>query len=174
MGAGTDRGTAVPDVLVGGLIGVGVDVARGITVGGGGSRSVNGSSAWDSDVGTGCSSIVMCNLGGDSGLTTVGWTAGDFDGDDTNSDVASATCSREDVGVGESTGATAGVRVLSVTSGLRLPRGKDTTKTSSPSSGAASRGGVGARGGGRWAEECTMASELVPESLTRYVEPWPR
>jgi hypothetical protein len=54
MGAGAEGDRTVLDVLVVGLICAGVDVGRGITVGGGGSRNLNGSSAEGSKVAGGC------------------------------------------------------------------------------------------------------------------------
>ena len=54
MGAGAEGDTSVLDVLAMGLISAGLDVGRGMTVGGGGSRNLNASSAGSSEVAGGC------------------------------------------------------------------------------------------------------------------------
>jgi hypothetical protein len=146
-GAGAEGDTAALDVLVVELICAGLVVARVITVGGGGLRSLKGSSAI-SEVTSACSSVITRSTGGDAGLV-VDAARGDIgSGLDTN-DGQSVTCSAGDVGIGEACATTAaGVGVPSVASGFRSPRGKDTVKTSSPSSFPVSRAGVRARGGG--------------------------
>ena len=152
MGASAEGDTAALDVFVVELICAEVGVARGITVGGGGLRNLNGSSA-GSEVASACSSVITRSTGGDAGLV-VDATTGDIGGgpDTTDTSAPLVTCSGDVVGIGEGGAATrAGVGVALVTSGLRSPRGNDTVKTSSPSSFPVSRGGVGARGG----EGCT-------------------
>jgi len=145
MGAGAEGDTAALDVLVVELICAGVGVARGITVGGSGLRNLNGSSA-GSEVMSACSSVITRSTGGDAGLL-VDAATGDIGGGTDTTDASLVTCSGGDVGTGEGGAATAaGVGVSSVASGLRLPRGNDTVKTSSPSSVPVSRAGVRARG----------------------------
>ena len=135
---------AVLDVLTVELICDGVGVAREITVGGGGLRNLNGSSA-SSEVTSAFSSVSM---GGDAGLVVDAATSGDIGGGTDTNDASLVTCSGGDVGIGEGGAAAAApVGVPSVASGLRSPRGNDTVKTSSPSSFPVSRGGVRARGG---------------------------
>lgn len=173
MGAGTEGDTTALDVPAAELICVEVGVARGITVGGGGLRNLNGSSA-GSEVAPGCSSVTTRRTGGDAGLAVDVGIAGDIDGGTETTDASSITRSGGDLGFGEGGAATAvGVGILSVASGLRSPRGKDTVKTSSPSSFPTSRGGIGARGGEDCVEAWTITSARVPESLTRYAGPCP-
>src|SRR6267154_1446371 len=146
MGAGAEGDTVALDVLVMELICAGVGVARGITVGGGGLRNLNGSSAC-LEVTSACSSVIIRSTGGDAGLV-VDAATGDIGGGTDTIDASLITCSGGDVGTGEGGAAiAAGVGVPSVTSGLRSPRGNNTVKTSSPSSFPVSRGGVRARGG---------------------------
>jgi hypothetical protein len=150
MGAGAEGDMAALDVLVVELICVGVGVARGITVGGGGLRNLNGSSA-GSEVMSACPSVITRSTGGDAGLVVD--TTGDIGGGTDTTDASLVTCSGGDVGTGEGGAATAaGVGVPSVASGLRSPRGNDTVKTSSLSSVPVSRAGVRARGGEGCAE----------------------
>ena len=153
MGGGAGGDTAALDVLVVELTCVGVGVARGITVGGGGLRNLNGSSAGPEDA-SACSSVTIRSTGGDAGLVVDAATTGDVGGGTDTNDGSLVTCSGGDVGMGEGgTAATAaGVGVLSVASGLRSPRGNDTVKASSPSSFPVTRGGVGTRGGESCAE----------------------
>jgi hypothetical protein len=101
-------------------------------------------------------------------------TAGDIGGGVSSTDTWSVTCSGEHVGVDGNADTAAGVGVLSAASGLRLPGGKDTVKTSSVSSPSpvGSCGGVGARGWDGCAGAWTNTSEPVPGSLTRYEGPW--
>lgn len=152
MGADAEGDTVALDVLVVELICAGVGVARGITVGGGGLRNLNGSSA-GSEVMSACSTVITRRTGGDAGLV-VDTATGDIGGGTDTTDASLIICSGGDVGIGEGGAATAaGVGVPSVASGLRSPRGNDTVKTSSPSSFPVSRAGVRARGG----EGCTEA-----------------
>lgn len=148
MGADAEGDTAALDVLVVELICAGVGVARGITVGGGGLRNLNGSSA--SEITSACSSVITRRTGGVA--VVVDATTGDIgDGADT-AGASFVTCFGGDLGIGEGGAATAaGVGVPSVASGFR-PRGNDTVKTSSPSSFPVSRAGVRARGGEGCAE----------------------
>jgi hypothetical protein len=171
MGAGAEGDTIVLDVLVVELICAGLEVGRGIRVGGGGSRNLNASSAGGSDVATGCrSSVTSGGTGGDAGtmmdeVTMAGDTGGGFD----STGAWSVTCSGEHAGVGDGgDDTTACVGVLLATSDLRLPGGKDTVKTSLLSSPTGSRGGVKARGWEGCTGARTMAPEDVPGSLTRY------
>jgi hypothetical protein len=151
MGAGAEGDTAALDMLVVELICGGVGVARGIIVGGGGLRNLNGSSA-GSEVTSACSPVITRSTGGDAGLV-VDATIGDIGGGPDTTDASLVTCSGGDVGIGEGGAATAaGVGVPSVASDLR-PRGNDTVKTSSPSLSPVSRAGVRARVG----EGCTEA-----------------
>ena len=147
MGAGAEGDMAVLDVLTVELICDGVGVAREITVGGGGLRNLNGSSA-SSEVTSAFSSVITPSMGGDVGLVVDAATSGDIGGGTDTTDASLVTCSGGDVGIGEGGAAAAApVGIPSVASGLRSPRGNDTVKTSSPSSFPISRGGVRARGG---------------------------
>lgn len=154
MGAGTEGDMAGLDVLAMELICDGVGVARGITVGGGGFRNLNGSST-DSEATSACSSVITRSTGGDAGLVVDGATLGDIGGgtDTADAEASSVTCSGGDVDIDERGAATAAGVGASVASGLRSPRGNDTVKTSSLSSFPVSCGGVRARGG----EACVEA-----------------
>lgn len=168
MGGGADGDTAALDVLVVELICAGVGVARGITVGGGGLRNLNGSSV-GSEVMSACSSVITRSTGGD----VIDAATGDIGGGTDTTNASLVTCSGGDVGAEGRAATAAGVGVPSVASGFRSPRGNDTVKTSSPSSVPVSRAGVRARGGGGCAEARTITSGRIPESLTRYVGPCP-
>lgn len=148
MGAGAEGDTVALDVLVVELI---CAVARGITVGGGGLRNLNGSLV-GSEVTSARSSVIIRSTVGDAGLVVDAATGDIGNGTDTI-DASLVTCSGGDVGTGKGGAAiAAGVGVPSVASGLRSPRGNDTVKTTSPSSFPVSRGGVRARGGEGCAE----------------------
>src|SRR6266849_7108309 len=99
MGAGAEGDTAALDVLVVELNSAGVGVARGITVGGGGLRNLNGSST-GSDITSACSSVITRRTGGDPGLV-VDEATGDIGGGTDTTDPSLVTCSGGDVGIGE-------------------------------------------------------------------------